>query len=261
MSARQNRLWFVALLATVIFAVALNIFRRMPPRVVSPEANESEPSSVAQLLALPNTPLSGLDIARMNILCADDLPGPKGGALDGQLATLDAWAERIASETTRHSYRYRHNPKEFNHSEGFFRMLMMAVVLTEDFDIKYDPALRASPGAGSSNDGFFSAPDKVFLHGLLGPERKGTCSSLPVLYVALGRRRQVCHAPQERGDEQVGVGEARHRVTRHAEDGPAGHRGKYRGLAGLELQALEVHDAGRRDDLQQEIAFANRRAA
>jgi hypothetical protein len=38
------------------------------------------------------------------------------------------------------------------------------------------------------NDGFFADPSKVFLHGLLGPERVGTCSSLPVLYVAVGRQ-------------------------------------------------------------------------
>jgi regulator of sirC expression with transglutaminase-like and TPR domain len=38
------------------------------------------------------------------------------------------------------------------------------------------------------DDRFFSDPRKVFLHGLLGPERVGTCSSLPVLYVAVGRQ-------------------------------------------------------------------------
>jgi hypothetical protein len=140
---------------------------------------------VAQLLTLHSTALSTLDIARMNLLCAEDLPKTPG-ALNGPLATLDEWTGQIASETTRHWYRYRHNPKEFNHSEGFFRMLMMAVVLSEDFKIQYDPALRTS--AASSHDGFFASADSVFLTGLLGPARKGTCSSLPVLYVALGRR-------------------------------------------------------------------------
>jgi regulator of sirC expression with transglutaminase-like and TPR domain len=38
------------------------------------------------------------------------------------------------------------------------------------------------------NDGFFADSRSVFLHGLLGPERVGTCSSLPVLYVAIGRQ-------------------------------------------------------------------------
>jgi hypothetical protein len=143
---------------------------------------------VAQLLTLRSNELCTVDIARMDLLCAEDLPRPADATLNGQLATLDAWAARITSETKRHWYRYRQNPQDFNHSEGFFRMLMMAVVLSEDFNVQYDPVLRMSTPAASSHDAFFASADPVFLTGLLGPARKGTCSSLPVLYVALGRR-------------------------------------------------------------------------
>lgn len=66
--------------------------------------------------------------------------------------------------------------------------VMMAVVLTEDFQVRYNPARAASPEQTSPRDSFFADSRDVFLHGLLGPDRHGTCSSLPVLYVALGRR-------------------------------------------------------------------------
>jgi regulator of sirC expression with transglutaminase-like and TPR domain len=85
-------------------------------------------------------------------------------------------------------YRFRNNPAEFERSEGFFRMLIMAVVLAEDYHIHYDPEKITAPGSTSEKDGFFRDPTVVFLPGLLGPERKGTCSSMPVLYVAIGRK-------------------------------------------------------------------------
>src|SRR5262249_36928410 len=72
-------------------------------------------------------------------------------------------------------------------SEGFFRMLMMSVVLAEDFKVHYTEERKADPGKARLNDSFFANPEDVFLCGLLGAERKGTCSSLPVLYVAVGR--------------------------------------------------------------------------
>ena len=188
MNARQNRLCLVALLATVSCTVALSVWWRTVLQVSSRAPDEGDTNCPSQLIALSNPTSSELDIARRNLLCAADLPGSAGDALSSQLTTLDDWARRIALETTRHWHRYRQNPTEFNHSQGFFRMLMMAVVLSEDFNIKYDPGLRTSPGNASSHDGFFASADSVFLSGLLGPARKGTCSSLPVLYVALGRR-------------------------------------------------------------------------
>jgi hypothetical protein len=100
-------------------------------------------------------------------------------------------------------------------------MVMMGVVLTEDFGIHYNPRQRTDPGESGPDDGFFADPQMVFLGGLLRPQVQsqrspsptrlpeekavifasainsqpstlnpplGTCSSLPVLYVAVGRQ-------------------------------------------------------------------------
>lgn len=142
----------------------------------------------AALLALPSDRLERVDIARMNLLCAEDLPGATGLDLKKHLAQIDDWASRVRLETERHNYRFQRNPVEFDNSEGFFRMMMLAVVLAEDFGVHYDSRRRGDPAAASASDGFFADSRNVFLHGLLGPERRGTCSSLPVLYVAVGRR-------------------------------------------------------------------------
>ena len=82
-------------------------------------------------------------------------------------------------------------------------MVMLAVVLAEDFGVRYAPNKIGTPAEAHSDDGFFADARYVFLQGLLTrPARSpslnpqlstlnpplGTCSSLPVLQVAVGRR-------------------------------------------------------------------------
>ena len=56
----------------------------------------------------------------------------------------------------------------------------LITVLQQDCDVRYNPARIREVDFSDSGD--------LFLHGLLGEDRTGTCVSLPVLYVALGRR-------------------------------------------------------------------------
>jgi hypothetical protein len=143
---------------------------------------------VAELLDKKPSNLPPVDIGALNLLCASDLsklPEPKPEDVS---KVLDSWSQHVRSETARHLYRFDQHPKEFENSPGFFRMLMLAVVLAEDYGIQYDPRRRAMPGAPITGDGFFADPDAVFITGLLGSRHIGTCSSLPVLYVAIGRR-------------------------------------------------------------------------
>lgn len=145
-------------------------------------------SNLSKLLALSPDTLGHFDIARMNLLCAQELPGAEKLDVDRCLVALDEMAARVRSETERHYYRFQHNPAEFENSEGFFQMLMLAVVLAEDFHVKYVPNKLGSAAEAHLGDGFFANADDVFLHGLTGPKHQGTCSSLPVLQVAVGRR-------------------------------------------------------------------------
>jgi hypothetical protein len=124
----------------------------------------------------------------MNLICQQGLGGSEELDISRTLNLIDQMATRVKAETQRHLYRFEGNRGEFENSEGFFRMVMMGVVLTEDFGIHYNPRQRTAPGESGPDDGFFADPQMVFLGGLLGPGRQGTCSSLPVLYVAVGRQ-------------------------------------------------------------------------
>lgn len=174
---------------TLVLVVGINFCIKLKSRTRPLPSNRQPPSSsLAELLEMPPENLAQFSIARMSLLCAQNLgPGTKESGLDLDLCTLKAWAKHIQSETDRHWYRFQQKPAEFENSEGFFRMLMLAVVLQEDFRIRYDPERKGDPEKVTEMDGFFRDPKMVFISGLLGPERKGTCSSLPVLYVAIGR--------------------------------------------------------------------------
>lgn len=64
-------------------------------------------------------------------------------------------------------------------------MLLFVTVLDQDFGVHYNVSLMDP----SVPDAIFSADSgNIFINGLIGPRRDGTCSSMPVLYVALARR-------------------------------------------------------------------------
>ncbi len=151
-------------------------------------AESASPATLDELLAVEPRLLANVGIVRMNLVCAEGLPGSLKPNLQQSLATVQSWAARVQSETERHQYRFEQNPREFENSEGYFRMLMLSVVLAEDFAVHYDVDQRMAPGQARMGDGFFADARNVFLQGLLGPARQGTCSSLPVLYVAVGRQ-------------------------------------------------------------------------
>jgi regulator of sirC expression with transglutaminase-like and TPR domain len=147
---------------------------------VRSSTKDGAPASLGQLFSLTTNQLAAVDIALVNLLCAEGLPRMTGITRQQAQGTLDAWANRVASETERNLHQFRENPAEFNNSEACFRMLALVTVLQQDFGVHYDP------GQIGSMD--YSDSSSLFLQGVLGPKRQGTCLSMPVLYVAVGRR-------------------------------------------------------------------------
>lgn len=141
------------------------------------------------LLALPGDQIAGIDVARMNLECAAGLPGAEDLDIGEALRTLDEWTSRVRAETERHLYRVS-DPRyaeHYRHSEAYFRAEMLLQVLQVDLGVKYN--------AGAAWDFSFKDSRVAFLHGMIPPPgraagemRGGTCLSMPVMYVAVGRR-------------------------------------------------------------------------
>ncbi|MFN4944259.1 MAG: transglutaminase family protein [Akkermansiaceae bacterium] len=128
------------------------------------------------------------DIAFLNLAAAPGLnPNEREKIIQNSLQSLDKWAAAVSQQTQKNYQRYLKNPDGFK-SEVEWRMAMICTVLGQDFKVRYDPSLTSTSQQFSSNNAFFANPEKVFLTGCLSEQRSGTCASLPVLYVAIGRR-------------------------------------------------------------------------
>lgn len=181
----------LVLLACAAFAVHLVSTSRPPQESLRPAAKAGDfkrPKTLAELMAMKAEYLEWADIGLMNMLSAEGLPGAEVINVEDYLATLDTWAQRVKSETARNFHRFQKDPAYFYNLEAFYKMLIMAVVVYEDLDVRYNPKWIAPPSATLADDHFFADSRDVFIHGMLGPQRTGTCSSMPVLYIALGRR-------------------------------------------------------------------------
>lgn len=186
---RKRGLAAIVLLAAIAggvwhFRNDADVVSRTLPAVTS---GESKPT-FASLLALKPHQLEGSDIALLNLLCAEGLRGSGKLDLDKTLDGIDDMATRVRVETERNFHRFRSNPAEYENSEAYFRMAMLVTVLQQDFGVRYNPDRVTPVGVIEPNGKFFADSRDVFLHGLIGETKTGTCSSLPVLYIAVGRR-------------------------------------------------------------------------
>jgi len=138
--------------------------------------------TLGDLASMSDEQLSDLDIAVMNLRCAEGLPGAKHLDIQKCRRQLDRWAAKVKSETDRHLYRVN-DPRFAEHyrkSVPYFKASMMLQVLQEDCGVHYNHA--------RIRDIDFTKSQDLFLHGMIGNDNGGTCVSMPVLYTAIGRR-------------------------------------------------------------------------
>lgn len=175
--------------AALIVAAYLVFSNTPPPSPPTPTAGAHtapavtrKAASLDELLAMTPEQLAGVDIAEMNLLCAAGLPGGENIDIGRCLRKLDEWAAKVRAETERHLYR-AHDPRwaeHYRHSENWLRAEFLAQVLQEDCGVHYNMERVR-------NIDFTNARD-LFIHGMIDDDNGGTCSSMPVLYVAVGRR-------------------------------------------------------------------------
>lgn len=158
------------------------------------------PRNLLDLLRLPEEEFEQLDIALINLLCAQALPGADDIDIDGILATLDQWAAHVEKETNRNLYKFYQDPAEYDNSEARWRMAVLVTVLQQDCGVRYNPE--------RIRDVDFTHSEDLFIHGLARPgmtpvqavsdpegakalldsTNGGTCVSMPVVYTAIARR-------------------------------------------------------------------------
>lgn len=152
------------------------------------------PRTLAEMLAIPINDLPGLDVARMNLLCAAGIPGAETLDVEATLKLLDAWAAMVGRVTRIDFPKFQRDPAAFDGNEGLWRVVTLTRVLSKQFGVHYNPRLIDGRGWDwkDAND--------TMLCGPLGSRRSGSCASLPVLVAAVARRLGypvfLAHAPQ-----------------------------------------------------------------
>lgn len=133
-----------------------------------------------ELVWLDDDRLGRMDIAAIHLACAVGLPGgPSESEIAECLRRMDDIALRVADYTQHALHRFYSRPQDYDSSEAKFRMICLARVLNQRFGVRYNEAkipLDVPLGAADT-----------FLHGAILGEG-GTCASLPVVSVAVGRR-------------------------------------------------------------------------
>src|ERR1035437_2435939 len=195
--ARRKRIRrILPVIAIACIATGIVVWNRLRPQlqktsqiVARHPSPFKQPRTFKELLALPTAQLERCDIGLVNLLCAEGLPGAEELEVQTCLKKLDNWAEQVRVETDRHYYRFREHPEEYRNSLGYYRMMMLGTVLVQDLGIRYNPDLALPQMDGKIPTLAQGANSKdVYIHGLLGGNRFGTCASMPVLVVAIGRR-------------------------------------------------------------------------
>ena len=159
-----------------------NSAKTEPQHLYPPLTYAQKVKSLDDLLKMPAESLAYVDIAETNLLCAEGLPGAERLDIAKCLARLDEWAERVRDVTGRHLYR-AHDPRwaeHYKHSENWLRVEFLAQVLQEDCGVHYNMQRIRDIDFGNSKD--------LFIHGMIDDPNGGTCVSMPVMHVAVGRR-------------------------------------------------------------------------
>jgi hypothetical protein len=144
---------------------------------------------LGEFIRCPLEVVEGYDVAALNLRCAQGLPGAEELDEGRMLDWLHQAAQRVQDETRRHWYRFNEAPGAYNYSAAYFCCYFLLQVLQEDLGVRYNPARIRDVKFQDPKcfDPDFRDSRDLFIHGIIdGPG--GTCSSMPVMYVAVGRR-------------------------------------------------------------------------
>jgi len=99
------------------------------------------PASYAELIATPEAQLTGTDIALMNLLCAEGLPGAENLDKKKCLAMLDEWAGVVKTAERKYARQYQQNPERYDNSFAKFKAVNLGLTLKQDLGCGYNMEL------------------------------------------------------------------------------------------------------------------------
>ena len=146
------------------------------------------PNTYDQLTNLSDEQLAKLDIALVNLLCAEGLPGSESLNIEKCLITLDEWANMAKKDFNLRAYQFPLKKEKYDNLLAKFKVVNLGLMLKNDLKCGYNMDLvKSGAMADIKSSRFFKNSKDIFIHGFVD-RSTGSCSSLPVLMVAVGRR-------------------------------------------------------------------------
>ncbi|MBC8205871.1 MAG: hypothetical protein ISR85_01370 [Kiritimatiellales bacterium] len=146
------------------------------------------PQTFEELIQLSDEEIENFDIARMNLLCAKGLPGSEDLDIEQCLLKLDQWAQHVKLREQQSLPVFFKYKEKYKNSMALFKGAYLGFAIQDDFKCDYNMELYESGAMEDrTSTRFFHDSSNIFINGLIN-DLKGTCSSMPVLMVVLGRR-------------------------------------------------------------------------
>jgi tetratricopeptide (TPR) repeat protein len=149
------------------------------------------PDNLDALTSLSNEEIQKIDIAVLNLLCAEGLPGSENIDIEYCLRTLDEWAKHILEMESKYKIAFYQNLEKYENSYALFQGVYLKLALDLDYKCGYNMELvRSGAMSDWTSLRMFANSKDLFIHGFVDRDapRTGTCGSLPVLMTAVGRR-------------------------------------------------------------------------
>jgi len=141
--------------------------------------------TVAKLMALSDAELEKVDVVEMSVAVAREIPGCENLNYQHYKQIVDGWAGDVRRWMPAAEVNFHISPQQWRSDINFFRLGLLATYLTRERGIRY--AEKYSQEQKEGKNSRYEDPGAVLVHGLVDTLR-GTCATMPVLHVAIGRR-------------------------------------------------------------------------
>src|ERR1041384_1740124 len=91
------------------------------------------------LVKMADEELAPLDVAEVNLACAEGLPGSEQIYHEGCIGQLDYFARMVKQETDRLQPQFLRKRYDYKNSIAYFKTLAMITVLQRDLGVRYNP--------------------------------------------------------------------------------------------------------------------------
>lgn len=171
---RRLKIPYVLPVALVLLIAAVGLTLRTRFAALLPKPLEQVTS--ADLAGMSDKALARLDPLVMNLIVARGIPGLESLDIPKYAKTVDEWASTI-DKANKAAERFSKEEATYKVSREFWMAGGMAVMLAGPrFGIAY-----------TSEHLDESKPEQQFAHGIID-DKRGTCATMPVLYMAIGHR-------------------------------------------------------------------------